>query len=324
MPYQQLTDMDRSAIHALHKADYSQQQIADHIGCHKSTISRELKRNSGQRGYRPKQAHRLACERRKAARNDRTLKMSGALEDRVLNLLHEHWSPEQISGRLKKECFGCISPETIYRYVKADKHTGGQLFRLLRRGHRQRKKRYGSHDRRGQMRNQTSIDERPAIVDERSRIGDWEIDTIVGYQSSGYVVSMVERRSGLTVLGKVPTKCASGVMGKTIDIMNFYKDWIYTITADNGKEFARHEDIASGLKADIYFAHPYHSWERGCNENANGLVRQYLPKQSSFSEVTDEDCQKIMTALNTRPRKRLDWNTPNEVFSQQIGVALLN
>jgi len=311
-------------IHALHKLHCSQQYIADEIGCHKSTISRELKRNSGQRGYRPKQAHRLACERRQEAREGRLAKMSGELETRVVELLEARWSPEQISGRLKKEGLGSISPETIYRYVKKDKDAGGQLFRHLRRSHRQRKKRYGSHDRRGHIRNQTSIDERPVEVDHRSRLGDWEIDTIVGHQSSGYVISMVERLSGLTILGKVPTKCATGVMEKTIEIMQDYTGWIHTITADNGKEFARHEDISKGLQADVYFAHPYHSWERGCNENANGLVRQYLPKQCSFSQVTDEDCRRIMLALNNRPRKRLEWLTPNEVFSKTTGVALLN
>lgn len=250
--------------------------------------------------------------------------MSGALLDRTVALLREGWSPEQIEGRLAKEESLSISYETIYRFLKEEKDAGGSLFKLLRHSRRKRRKRYGSEDRRGRIRNQVSIDERPAIVDRRGRTGDWEIDTIVGHQGSGYVVSIVERRSGFTVLGKVTTKHAEGVSAKTIDLLKPWKQWVRTITADNGKEFADHAAISAGLQAAVYFAHPYHSWERGCNENANGLVRQYLPKRRSFRDLTDQECQMIMSRLNHRPRKRLGWETPAEVFTRRTGVALLN
>lgn len=324
MPYQQLTTEERCDVYALRKAGFSLREIAGSLGRSPSTISRELRRNRGGRGYRPIQAQRLARERRHRARSGRMPKMSGSVCERVISLLREGWSPEQIAGRLAKDGTVSLSHETIYRFLKADKDVGGSLFRLLRHGHRKRKKRYGSHDRRGRIRDQVSIDERPAIVDRRGRIGDWEIDTIVGHQNTGYVVSIVERCSGFTVLGKVESKHAEGVTAKTLQLLEPLKAWVHTITADNGKEFADHASIAAGLQASIYFAHPYHSWERGCNENANGLVRQYLPKQRSFAGLTDQECEEIMGRLNRRPRKRLGWRTPTEVLTKRTGVALLN
>ena len=324
MSYHQLTTEERCDIYALRKQGLSQNTIAQRLGRSPSTISREVKRNSGLKGYRPIQAHKQALQRRKHARDHRHLLVSGALADRVVQELEAGLSPEQIAGRLGVDGSFRVSHETIYRYIKVDKDRGGRLFRLLRHGSRQRKKRYGSHDRRGQIRDRTSIEERPSIVDERGRTGDWEIDTIVGTQSSGYIISIVERLTGVIVLGKVPRKSSALVAQKATSLLQRHQEWVHTITADNGKEFADYKHIAQELQAEVYFARPYHSWERGCNENANGLVRQYFPKSMSFSSVTDGDCRRVANQLNQRPRKRLDWKTPAEVYKKNTGVALLN
>ena len=324
MSYHQLTTEERCDIYVLRKQGLSLSAIARRLGRSRSTISREVERNKGKKGYRPIQAHKKALQRRTDARAHRQPLVSGALAGRVVQELEAGWSPEQIAGRLGKDGSLRVSHETIYRYIKVDKDGGGQLYRLLRHGRRQRKKRSGSHDRRGQIRDRVSIDQRPALVDQRGRTGDWEIDTIVGTQSSGFIVSVVERLTGFVVLGKVARKSSDAVAHKTTSLLRHHQQWVHTITADNGKEFASHKVISKNLQADVYFAHPYHSWERGCNENANGLVRQYFPKSMSFTSITDADCRRVANQLNQRPRKRLGWKTPAEVYKENTGVALLN
>ena len=308
--YTQLTREERYQIHALKQTGHSQTEIAVILGRHKSTISRELSRNQGMRGYRPKQAHSLALERRKAKARPR---FGGSVWVKVELLIKLDWSPEQISGRLKVEEGIRISHEHIYQYIYADKRAGGQLYRHLR-CQKKRRKRYGSYDRRGVIRNQVSIDERPVVVDERSRVGDWEGDTVIGKNHKGALVTLVERKSLYTVIGAVGRKTAEAVHIAIVTGLTPYKDQVHTLTYDNGKELAEHEQIAEELGAEIYFAHPYSSWERGVNENTNGLLRQYFPKGRELTDVSQEEIEHAMERLNHRPRKTLGFQTPFEVF----------
>ena len=299
--YTQLTREQRYQIYALRKAGLSQKEIAQILAVHKSTISREIRRNSGQRGYRPKQAHRFAESRRASAVKSRITPDTWNL---VKQLLREDWSPEQISGWLKREYRIAVSHETIYQFVLVEKQQGGDLYRHLR-CKRQRRKRYGSTSHRGQILNRISIDQRPAAVEERSRIGDWELDTIIGKGHKQALVSITERKSRLTLLAKVKRKTATLVSLAVCRLLHPVGTRICTLTSDNGKEFAKHQDIAKALQADFYFAHPYSSWERGLNENTNGLVRQYFPKKHDFTTITEEDVAMVMEKLNNRPRKCL-------------------
>jgi len=228
--------------------------------------------------------------------------------------LREDWSPEQISNH------AAISIETVYQRVYADKRAGGLLWRRLR-CQKLRRKRYGKHDRRGIIPNRQSIDDRPAIVEERSRIGDWEADTIIGKNHKQAIVSLVERKSGYTLIRKVKRKTAREVRKAAVSLLKPYRDKVHTLTSDNGKEFSEHEQIAKALDADFYFANPYASWERGTNENTNGLIRQYFPKNRDFTTITQQEINHAMKRLNNRPRKRLGFLTPAQVFFKS-GIAL--
>lgn len=310
MNYTQLTQNQRYQISALMKAGHNQTEIANILGVHKSTISREIARNTGQRGYRPKQAHSLAIERKQAKV---TRRINDATWSNVRRLLKEDWSPEQISLWLSDDFRQPVSHESIYQYVLADKLAGGALHKHLR-CQKQRRKRYGDYSRRGQIPNQTSIDERPAIVDQRQRIGDWELDTMIGKRHQQALVTLVERKSKLSLVAKVRQKTAEAVTEAIIRLLKPLSPWVHTLTADNGREFAQHEKIAKALGAKFYFAHPYASWERGLNENTNGLIRQYFPKQHDFTTITQRQIDRAMDRLNNRPRKTLGIKTPNQVF----------
>jgi IS30 family transposase len=317
MSYTQLTREQRYQIYALKKADHSQTEMAAIIGCHESTISRELARNGGQRGYRPKQAQELALSRKLPAHRPRIQPETWA---QVESLVQQQWSPEQISGRLKLEQNVCVSHERIYQYIYADKRAGGTLHLHLR-CQKKRKKRYGQRDRRGQLQARRSIEERPKVVEAKQRLGDWEADTIIGQHHRQAIVSLVERKSKLTRLAKVERNTADDVRRElTAQLEQLV---VKTITSDNGREFAHHQRIAQHLKADFYFAHPYASWERGLNENTNGLVRQYFPKKSDFSKIADKQINQVIERLNNRPRKTLGYKTPNEVFFKLPLVALI-
>jgi IS30 family transposase len=310
MNYTHLTREERYQIYALMKAGHKQVEIAELLERSESTISRELARNRGGRGYRPKQAQCMADDRR--AMNARTI--DEATWQFALARLQEQWSPDQISKHAE------ISIETVYQRVYADKKAGGSLWKQLR-CQKQRKKRYGKMDRRGMMPNRRSIEDRPAIVEARSRIGDWEADTVIGKSHRQAIVSIVERKSGFTLIRKVERKTALAVSQAMVGLLKPHQKKVHTITSDNGREFAGHEEIASGLKADFYFAHPYSSWERGTNENTNGLIRQYFPKNRDFTTITQQEIDIAMERLNNRPRKRLGYKTPNQVFFKS-GVAL--
>lgn len=312
--YTQLTQEQRYQIYAFLKAGFLQSDIACEIGVHKSTIGRELRRNRGQRGYRPKQAHSMAVQRRREA--NKVIKMTPEIIALIERCLLEDFSPEQVSGFLARKHNIHISHERIYQHVLEDKARGGRLYRHLRHANKIRRKRYGSYDRRGRIKARVSIDERPAIVDAKKRIGDWEIDTIIGKKHKGALLSLVERKSKFTLIRKVSNKQADLVAEAAIDLLNPYRGKVLTITADNGREFAHHEHIKEQLNSDVYFAHPYRAWERGLCENTNGLIRQYFPKRLNFETIKQEHVQKAMDRLNSRPRKTLGFKTPNEVFFQ--------
>jgi transposase, IS30 family len=317
--YTQLTQDQRYQISAFLKAGFSQSQIARELAVDKSTISRELRRNRGARGYRPKQAHHKAQDRCQAKHNATRIKAE--TWQQIELLLRQQWSPEQISGYHKKQNLASVSPERIYQYIYADKAKGGDLHTHLR-CRKKRRKRYGSHDRRGQILNRKSIAQRPAIVAEKSRLGDWEADTIIGKGHQQALVSLTERQSKCLLLAKVERKTEDLVQAAMVRLLTPYREQVKTITSDNGKEFAAHEAIARALGADFYFAHPYASWERGLNENSNGLVRQYFPKGSDFTLITQADLDQVLERLNHRPRKTLGYQTPFEVFFNLSKVAL--
>lgn len=308
--YTQLTREERYQIYILKKDNYSQTQIAELLERDKSTISRELLRNQGLRGYRPKQAHNLALTRRYTKARSR---LGREVWQQVEALVQQQWSPEQIVGRLAMEQGVRISHEWIYQYIYSDKRSGGDLHRHLR-CQKKRRKRYGSYDRRGIIPRQVSIDERPAVVNARSRLGDWEGDTVIGKDHQGALVTLVERKSLYTVMRGVAHKTADAVHNAVTELLTPLTDLVHTITYDNGREFAEHEGMAKDLDADIYFAHPYSSWERGVNENTNGLIRQYFPKNRNLTTVTNKEIEQATDRLNHRPRKTLDYRTPYEVL----------
>lgn len=314
--YIQLTQEQRYQIYVLNKTGHSGTEIAEVIGVHKSTVSRELKRNRGRRGYRPQQAHSLAMERRQKGVPRITAETWRVVE----RLLRQDWSPEQVSGRLKKEQKVCISHEWIYQYILEDKCAGGDLYQHLR-CQKKRRKRYGKYDRRGKLLNCRSIEERPKVIERRLRLGDWEADTFLGQNHKPVMLSLTERKSRFTLLGKVSQRTAQAVRKQTVRLLLPVSDKAHSLTSDHGKEFADHEQIAETLKLQFYFAHPYAAWERGTNENTNGLLRQYLPKKSDFQAFSNKEIDNAMSKLNFRPRKSLRFKTPFEVFYQTT-VAL--
>lgn len=328
MAYKQLDYQKRCQIFGLWKAGYSQTEIAHQIGVHKSTISREFKRNItlfrskyGFWHYKPDYAQTYAEERHK--KKPKQIKFTAEVEQFIRNKLLEDWSPEQISGHGKRFQLFEISHERIYQYILEDKKKDGNLYLHLRHQSKAYRKRYGSPRHNHCIKNRVFIDDRPKIVDEKIRVGDWEIDTIIGGERKQAIVTIVERVSKKTILKKVNFKTAELVSKATIEGLKPYSSLVYTITGDNGTEFAYHEKISQELNADFYFAHPYSSWERGLNENTNGLVRQYLKKGSDFSNITDDDLVLIMSKLNSRPRKALGYATPNQMFYNTMHQCIL-
>lgn len=318
MSYQQLTREQRYQIYALKKEHHTQEQIAANLSVHPSTISRELRRNRGQRGYRPKQADELAQARKQSHARPRISQQTWTL---VETYLCQDWSPEQVSGWLAQEKKLAVSHERIYQYIYRDKQGGGTLYRHLR-CQKKRRKRYGKHSRRGLIPNRQSIELRPTVVEQKKRLGDWEADTLIGKNHQQAILSLVERKSKFCLLKKVERNTAEAIKEGCQELMQPLSDKVLTITSDNGREFAAHEEIASQLEADFYFAHPYSSWERGLNENTNGLIRQYFPKGSDFSKITTEEVTQVMDKLNRRPRKTLGFRTPHQLFFKEHKVAL--
>jgi IS30 family transposase len=229
--------------------------------------------------------------------------------------LNEEYSPEQISGTMHRDIGVRVSHERIYQHIWQDKKQGGDLYRKLRiAGVKKRRKRYGKKDWRGKIPNRVDIDQRPAIVEKKIRIGDWEADLVSGSHHRGFLVTLVERKSKFTLIGRVSHKKSEYVKVEIARLMIPYKDVVRTITYDNGREFSEHEHVNKHLGCESYFAKPYHSWERGLNENTNGLIRQYFPKASDLRGVSDENLAFVMERLNNRPRKTLAFKTPIDIF----------
>lgn len=312
MNYNQLTENERYQIYSLLKEGLTQKQIAENLDRNPSTISRELKRNRGLRGYRPKQAQALSDHRRVNA--FKHIKLTAPVIEWVEQLLRQELSPQQVVDYLKRYKKISLHHETIYQWIYADKAEGGDLFKHLRIASKPYRKRYGHYDKRGKLRNRVDIDERPFVVDRRLRIGDWEGDTVMGKGRKSALLTMVERKTLYTVIVRLTGKHADLLAEAAIRTLTPLADRIKTITLDNGLEFAEHERIAKALDADVYFAHPYASWERGINENTNGLIRQYFPKGTDFNEVSDDEIDWLMSRLNDRPRKTRGCQSPNELF----------
>ena len=321
--YHHLTRDQRCQIYALKTTGMSQKKIAKRLKVDTSTICRELKRNQGKKGYRFQQADKLASNRRSTA-SRRPICMTPENIEIINAKLSEGWSPEQISGRLKLEGIMQVSHESIYRHIWADKRQGGKLYTYLRHGGKKYNHRSSTKAGRGCIPNRVDIKERPAIVERKSRVGDWEGDTLIGAKHQGAILSHVDRKSKYTVLGKLRAKTAKNVVLAAKKCLSGLP--VRTITYDNGKEFSEHQSLARALKAKCFFATPYHSWERGLNEHTNGLVRQYIKKSSNLSQVPKSKIKHVESLLNNRPRKVLEYQTPIEVLSKALkkmgGIAL--
>jgi transposase, IS30 family len=314
MSYTHLTQDERYQIHEMLIEKKSKKDIALALSRSTTAIYRELNRNRGVHSWKPGQAQKLSETRQKNCRNARRIDEKDWAE--VTDYLRLDLSPQQAVNRLslEKKAPLTISHETIYQRIYADQKRGGDLVKHLR-GQKPYRKRYGSGDqRRGAIKNRVSIDERPDIVAQKTRLGDWEGDTIIGKDQQGVVVTLVDRVSRFTLAERLDSKHADGVTAVINGLLTAHKQTCHTITFDNGKEFAGHQAMTACLQAAVYFAHPYHSWERGLNENTNGLIRQYFPKKTNFKNVSQEELQLAIHKLNHRPRKCLGYQTPYEVF----------
>ena len=312
MTYTHLTQSERYQIHALKRQGISLGRIAAELLRNPSTISRELKRNASLVGYKPAVAHQAARTRQTQRRNAHEFSIQHW--SHVETYLRLDLSPQQVSGRLLLEQALRISHECIYQHVYQDKAQGGSLVSLLR-CQKVRKKRYASgQERRGMLPNRVSIEQRPAVVDQRSRVGDWEGDTVIGKGHQGVLVTLVERKSRYTLAAQLDSRHSNKVTQAIVELLGPHKRRCKTLTFDNGKEFAEHAFIAKCLDAKVYFAHPYCSWERGLNENHNGLLRQYFPKKTNLLKVTQDEVNEAVYRMNHRPRKCLGYRTPHEVF----------
>ncbi|MGA9698318.1 MAG: IS30 family transposase [Acinetobacter sp.] len=311
MNYTHLTQEERYQISTLLREGFSKRYIAWRLNRSPSTISREIARNRARNGYFAKHANKLA--RRRHCPNPKRISYDTWVQ--VIAYLDLQWSPEQIASHVS------VSLHSIYRFIQQDKSKGGVLFHNLRLRN-QRKRKYGSIETRGQLTNRKSIHDRPAEIEQRSRFGDLEIDTIVGKNHQQSLVSIVDRKTGYLWLKKCSTRKAEEVCQATIRLLKPIKAHLKTITADNGKEFSLHEYAAQELDVDWYFADPYSAWQRGTNENTNGLIRQYIRKGSDLNDYTDAYIAEITQRLNHRPRKRLGFKSPSQVLWQQHGVAL--
>jgi IS30 family transposase len=315
MTYRQITFAERYTLGLLRQSGLAPAAIARVLGRHRSTIGREVRRNGTPRDgcYRPQLADWYARGRRSRSRRNR--RFSAADWARVRTLVREDWSPEQIAGRLRADQELAISHETIYRYLWEDKHEGGTLYRHLRGARKQRRKRYGRYDSRGRVAGKRPITARPAEVETRAQVGHWEADTVVG-PGRPCILSLVERKTGYVVIGQLRARTTAAVNRRATELIRVQRHPVRTITADNGTEFHDYPAIERATGTRFYFATPHHAWERGTNENTNGLIRQYLPKRRSMATLTQQDCDRIAAQLNRRPRKRLGYQTPEECYAR--------
>ena len=322
MAYNRVTRDERNHIHRWRQEGLGIREIARLLSRSPSSISRELKRNTGKRGYRPQQAHNFALERALRPGPRRfTEEMCLKTEEQ----LRIGWTPEMISGRARHDGHAWVCKETIYKHVYADAKRGGDLWTHLPRSRRKRCRRCPRQDGRGRGKipNQRMIDTRPAVVETRLQVGHWEGDLISGAPQTGNLVTLVERTTRFTLVGRSDTKEASEVRSIIEALFaSLPSEMRLSVTFDNGKEFAQHEALANNLVMDVYFAKAYHSWERGTNENTNGLIRRLHPKRSSFANIGGAELQRIEQFVNDRPRKCLGWRTPREVMATFLAAAL--
>ena len=321
MKYTHLTQEQRYHISAYKAAGFKQKEIAEKINVHPATISRELKRNAGDRMkiYFPVEAHAKAQKRQEAKSKAANFKLTEASVELVERYLKKDFSPEQIAATLRLKYAINLSHVSLYRYIHHDRLEGGILYTHLRHKGKRRTQ-YGSR-RKNRIPNRVSISQRPAVVEQKERIGDFEIDTIIGKGKRGAIVTMVDRASLYVQLSLPVSKRAHIVAHETVRKLAPYKKHLHTITSDNGLEFAQHQTVSEKLGCDYYFCDPYSSWQRGINENTNGLIRQYIPKGSSFEPLSKKDIKHIEDRLNHRPRKSLGWKTPHEVFHEKMKAS---
>jgi len=308
-----LTQEQRYTICSMKKQGYKQKDIAIAIEKDKSVISRELKRNCDKRSgeYKSDLAQKKYIERQKT--KPKKIRFTQSVEQFVNHWLSQDYSPEQIVGRAKIKGIECVSHERIYQYVWYNKkQEKGKLYEHLRHKQKRYRKRGSSKDSRGCIKNRIDISMRAAIVDKKERLGDLEIDTIIGQNHKGALLTINDRVSSFVWIEKLESKDAKILSKKAIEKLTPNIRWLHSITSDNGKEFAEHEIIAKKIKIDFFFAKPYSPWERGANENTNGLIRQYFPKGSSFENITNQQIIDVQNKLNNRPRKKLGFLTPYE------------
>ncbi len=315
MTYRQITFAERYTLGLLRQRGLAAAAIARVLGRHRSTIGREVQRNGTPRDgcYRPQLADWYARGRRSRARCQRRVTVAKLRRGQAL--LEEQWSPEQVAGWLRRHQELEISHETIYRYIWADKRDGGMLYTHLRGARKQRRKRNGRYDSRGRVAGKRPITTRPAVVETRAQVGHWEADTVLG-PGRPCILSLVERKTGYVVIGKLRARTTEQVNQRATALIHAQPRRVRTITADNGTEFHGYAAIEQATPTRFYFATPHHAWERGTNENTNGLIRQYLPKRRSMAPLTQQDCDRIAAQLNRRPRKRLDYRTPEECYAR--------
>ena len=317
MPYTQITAEERYALGLLRKQGYRQAEMARALGRHPSTISRELRRNVWRctgRGYVPSRAQSYTNERRRRSR--RNAQFSPAEWALVESVLREDDSPAQVVGWFARFEILTISPETISRHIWQDRQAGGTLHVHLRRATKRFRKRYGASDSRGRLAGKRHISTRPAGAANRSRIGHWEVDTVLGDSQGGAcIVTLLERKTGDVVIGKLARRATADLNARLEGLVRRQPHVVRTITAANGTEFHSDKALEARLPLTFYFATPHHSWERGSNENMHGLIRQYLPKGVSMERLTQAGCDRIADKLNRRPRKRHNWRTPEELYA---------
>lgn len=324
MSYRHFTPVDRGKIEVMVKQGMSHQAIADEVGFHRTSIARELRRNSTQGSYDAETAQKHYRRRRRACRPASKLAGNTPLRDYVAEkIAEEQWSPELVAGRLDIDYEDApemrVCHETVYQAIYRNGHYLDFLRQDLPQARPKRRKRGQGKKRRGPgIANRRSIAERPAHVEDRKELGHWEGDTLVGKKQDGFAVTLVERSSRLVVANKTQTKAAREVQQAVIQALeNYPTSWVKTITFDNGTEFSNHPAMARELGVSIYFADPYSAYQRGSNEQVNGLIRRYLPKSTRLSTVTQEQLDYIVEKINNRPRKCLGYRTPNEVFKEQ-------
>ena len=316
-----LTREQRYTIEVLLEQNFNNSQIAKAIGKDKSVVSRELKRNCDNRNgiYRSDLAQHKYRKRIKD--KPKLIRFTDAIKQTVNYYLRQDYSPEQIVGYCKKQGIDCVSVESIYGYIWKDKKNKGTLYTHLRSKGKRYKKRGYLKDNRGVLTHRNPIENRPKIVDRKERFGDFELDTIIGKNHKGAIITANDRATGLLKVKKVPSKDSKVIKEAIIELLMDVKPFLHTITSDNGKEFALHKEISSALEIDFYFANPYSPWERGANENLNGLLRQYLPKSSSFEDVTEKQLYEIQEKINNRPRKRFNFESPNLMFNKIVAFT---